>query len=112
MVTSPLDRRKTIRRISDNCTQCSIWTLKIADIEKKVENQQTAIGDAITTLNNRIDKNLPWRVFLLIVGLYLGLAAYNALAIKDLSIETGKLATKIDAINEKMIDVKQQLKRK
>lgn len=100
------ERRHRTRRISDDCTQCEIWTLKISEIEEAIKQNREEMRQATDILHQRINKSLPWRIFLIIVSLYFGLATYNALQIKSLSVDTGKLATKIDAVNEKITDLK------
>jgi hypothetical protein len=96
------DRRNRQRRVSDDCSQCGIYENQISTLKEDIDRHQREAGDSIMIIHRRIDKALPWKVFLLVMAAYLGLAGYNAVAIKALSIDMAKVQTKMESVEKTM----------
>ena len=106
----PNERRKTYRRKNDDCSQCVIYTFEIDRLKHDFEDMVRKNGSTIENLNLRIDKMLPRWVFIVVVGIYLGLAVFNSLQIRNMSVDVGKLQTNVDAVKENVFDLKNHKK--
>jgi hypothetical protein len=106
------ERRQSIRRVSDDCAQCEIWKIKIKDFEKSFEIYKERNDKAIEHMHERISQRLSWKVFGLVITLYLGLAVFNAFTIKSLAVDVGKVQVNVEATREKINDLQRSMYRR
>jgi cell division protein FtsB len=106
------ERRQRVRRISDDCTQCEIYKIKIKDFEKAFEMYKERNDKVIEHMHDRISQRLSWKVFGLVITLYLGLAVFNAFTIKSLAVDVGKVQVSVEATREKVNDLQRNMYRR
>jgi hypothetical protein len=108
------DRRQSIRRSVDDCSQCDIWNFKFIQSDKEIAEHKAEVKGALEIVHQRISASVPWKVFLLIVMIYLGISVYNNLAIKNLSREMAdrqaRVETKIENIQKNIEEIKREVK--
>lgn len=71
-----------VRKISEECSQCELHRVQIK------------------TLVHSQSKALPWKVFVVIMAAYVGLASYNAISIKSLIIDSTAMQTKMENMKD------------
>lgn len=102
-------RRKAPRRVSDDCSQCDIYAYQIGAACERTATLERKHDSEIEIIHRRIDKTLPWRVFLVVVGLYLCLAAYNAVAINKLAVNMARVETRVGSMEQTVTKIERSI---
>lgn len=93
------ERRRRTRRESDDCSQCAIWTNEIARLKADYMGLVKKTNGIAENVSSRF---LPKWVFVLVVGLYLGIAVYNSVQIRSLCVDMAAVQTKVEYIQDYM----------
>jgi hypothetical protein len=106
-----VERRKQSRRISDDCSQCEIWTMKIAAIEEEIRGYKKIHANDVQAIHRRIDSAVTRWVFIAVMAAYVGLASFNAVTGRNLIIEMTEARTEIQNIKVNVEKVERMVRR-